>query len=83
MDALSSSLLQSVERDFASQHDESARDRIQLLALDVALDWESKSEVFRLGLERIGWWEAQFAAKLPITYDRLKKSVCRRANAPH
>src|SRR3990167_9603838 len=74
-------LLQVVERDFASQRDESARDRIQLLALDVALDWESKSEIFRLGLERIGWWEAQFAAKLPVTYDRLKKSVGRRANA--
>ena len=63
----SSSLLQQVERDFASQRDESARERIQLLALDVALDWETKSEIFRLGLERIGWWEAQFAVKLPVT----------------
>ena len=35
-----------------------------MLALDVALDWESKSDVFRVGFERIGWWEAQFAATI-------------------
>jgi hypothetical protein len=74
-------LLQQIEREFSTQNDEAATQRIQQLAFDVLLVWEAQSGIFRTGLERINWWETLFERTLPITYERLKKSAGRRANA--
>lgn len=37
--------------------------------------------MFRTGLARINWWETIFSRTYPLTYERLKKSPSRRANA--
>ena len=35
----------------------------------------------RTGLARMNWWETVFSRTHPLTYERLKKSPSRRANA--
>lgn len=55
--------------------------RINNLALGVLLEWERASEVIRDGLEKICWWERRMGATFPLTFERLKQSIGRRANA--
>lgn len=74
-------LLQQIEFDFNRGNDAVATQRIQQLAFEVLLEWEAASGVFRAGLERINWWETLFERTLPMTYERLKRSAGRRANA--
>ena len=71
-----SALLLTIERFFMTQQDE----KDQHLALDVVLDWEQRSDVFRTSIDRIDWWEHFVERTNPVTYERLKRSMGRRAN---
>lgn len=55
--------------------------RVSNLAFPVLLEWERASDIIRLGLERISWWERRMQSALPLTHERLKLSAARRANA--
>ncbi len=78
---MNSDLLSSINTLFSQQLDQEATALIERLALPVLLQWENESEPFRTGLTRINWWETVFSRTYPLTYERLKKSPSRRANA--
>jgi hypothetical protein len=78
---MNTDLLSSINILFSQQLDQQATALIDRLAFPVLLQWESESEQFRTGLDRINWWETLFSRTHPLTYERLKKSPSRRANA--
>jgi hypothetical protein len=78
---MNSALLLLLEELFSEKRDQEAEERVQKLALPVVLKWERASDIFRAGIARINMWESMFALAYPVTYERLKKSLGRRANA--
>jgi hypothetical protein len=74
-------LLVSIEHLFSRQRDEEAKERVQKLAMPVVLKWERASAIFRDGIARINLWETIISLAYPTTYERLKRSLGRRANA--
>jgi hypothetical protein len=78
---MNSALLVTIEQLFLQKRDEEANKYVQRLALSVLLQWERDNPTFRAGLVRINWWENDFARTYPLTFERLKKNIGRRANA--
>jgi hypothetical protein len=78
---MNSALLVTIEQLFLQKRDEEANKYTQRLALPVLLLWERDNPTFRAGLVRISWWENTFARTYPLTFERLKKNIGRRANA--
>ncbi len=78
---MNSALLILIEQLFSEHRDDKAKEHVQKLALPVILNWERQSAIFRDGIARIDLWESIFSATYATTYERLKKSLGRRANA--
>ena len=78
---MNTDFLSSITTLFSQQRDLEATAIVERLAFPVLLQWERESEMFLAGLTRIHWWETLFARTHPLTYERLKKSSSRRANA--
>ncbi len=78
---MNTALLLMTEQLFLEHRDDEAKERVLNLALPVVLKWERQSAAFRDGIARLGLWESMFSLAYPTTYERLKKSLGRRANA--
>ncbi len=78
---MNSGLLVLIEQLFSEQRDQEALKKVEKLAFQIQLSWERESQLFRDGLARIKWWETLFERSHPITFERLKRSIPRRANA--
>jgi hypothetical protein len=73
--------MNNIEQLFSQLRDQEATLLIERLALPNIIQWEKESLIFRSGLARINWWESLFSHTYPLTFERLKKSIGRRANA--